>query len=282
MNIMHPINGFQLKFSKLGKIKFLLVLLLFAGMNTYAQETKLLDGKIISANPDVEKIHVINITKEKGSVTNNVGDFSIIASEKDSIYVSSVQFENKFVVVTEEMIQGGKISIELIDKMNELAEVVIDDIQLSGYLANDLNLISVEDVQTKNRLQKNLTDFIKKDREVNPYYQPSIVEGIRIDKIASAVIDKLSKPATPVRIYTPKELANKSIGIVGYEFFEESLKLDRNEVCNFLYYCTEDVQFKRLVINNNAFVLIEYFESKIDAFKNLRGENLNASHQIPG
>lgn len=260
----------------------LLFLMLLTGFSVQAQNSKILNGEIISRNPDVEKIHVINLTKEKGAVTNAEGKFSIIATENDSIYVSSVQFENKYVVITREMMRTGKMSIELIDKMNELAEVMIDDIQLSGYLANDLNLIAIEDVQTKNRLQQNLDDFIKKDREMNPYYQPSITEGIRIDKIARAVIDKLSNPSTQPKVYSQKELANKSIKIVGYEFFKEDLSLNENEVCNFLFFCAEDLQFKRLVVNNNAFVLIEYFESRIGAFRDHRGNLLNASEEIPG
>lgn len=264
------------------KLRFLVFLLFTIGLSAQAQDSQVLKGKIISKNPEVEKIHVINLTKEKGAVTNSEGNFTLIAAEKDSIYISSVQFENKFVVVTEEMLRNGVMQIEVTDRMNELAEVVIDDIQLSGYLANDLNLIATEDVQTKNRLQQNLDDFIKKDREMNPYYQPSITEGIRIDKIALAVIDKLSKPSTAPKTYSPKELANKSIDIVGYHFFQEDLELNENEVCNFLFFCAEDIQFKRLVVNNNAFVLIEYFESRIGAFRDLRGKNLNASEEIPG
>lgn len=110
-----------------------------ASFNFYSQESSILKGKIKANSPDIEKIHVINLSLEKGAVTDEDGDFQIFAGEEDSLYVSSVQFENKTIVVTKEMIKSKKIIINLQNRMNELAEVVIDDIKLSGYLANDLN-----------------------------------------------------------------------------------------------------------------------------------------------
>ena len=166
--------------------------------------------------------------------------------------------------------------------MNELAEVVIDDIKLSGHLANDLKKISIADLEKKYELQNKLNDFIRKDREMNPYEKPVANGGIRIDKIAGSVIDKLSSNQEKPESYTQRELANKSIAIVGHKFFREDLDLRENEICNFVYYCAEDSNFKRLVINNNAFVLIEYFQSRIDGFRDIRGTSLNADQQIPG
>ncbi|WP_300436828.1 carboxypeptidase-like regulatory domain-containing protein [Christiangramia sp.] len=250
--------------------------------SSYAQESLILKGQVEAKSLDIEKIHIINLNQEKGSVTNEDGYFQIIAKENDSLYVSSVQFENKFLVVTKEMMKSGSLKILLKDKMNELAEVRIDDIKLSGYLVNDLKKISITEVETKNRLQNNLNEFIEKDKKLNPYTKPNPVGGIRVDKIAGAVIDKLSGNSEKSRSYTAKELVNKSIAIVGQEFFREDLELNDNEVCNFLYFCTEDPRFKHLVINNNAFVLIEYFQTQIGDFKERRGAALNTTREIPG
>lgn len=242
----------------------------------------MLNGEVKASNSNIEKIHVINLSLEKGAVTDSEGKFQIFARVNDSLYVSSVQFQNKTLVVTEEMIKSGNFYISLQDKVNELAEVMIDDIKLSGHLANDLGKISITEVETKYKLQNRLNTFIEKDRELNPYVKPVANGGIRIDKIAGAVIDRLSKNSEKPVQYTPKELANKSIKIVGHEFFRENLQLQENEICNFVYFCTEDSRFKRLVINNNAFVLIEYFETRIEEFREHRGKSLNQSHQIPG
>ncbi|WP_405200531.1 hypothetical protein [Christiangramia sp. LLG6405-1] len=258
-----------------------LIIFLFS-VNLKAQETSLLKGQIISENKDVQNVHIVNLTQETGTTSDVKGEFFIGAAINDSLFISSVQFQNRTVVVRQNMIESGKIEIELYEAMNELSEVFIDDIELSGYLANDLNLISIKEVETKNRLQQNLDDFIRKDRELNPYYQPSMTEGIRIDKIAMAIAEKLSKNKETPIVYSPKELANLSLKIVGEEFFSKDLDLDANEICNFLLYCDRDQNFEELVLNNNALVLIEYFETRIESFRKLRAGNLNAGRQLPG
>ena len=258
-----------------------LIIFLFS-VNLKAQETSLLKGQIISENKDVQNVHIVNLTQETGTTSDVKGEFFIGAAINDSLFISSVQFQNRTVVVRQNMIESGQIEIELYEAMNELSEVFIDDIELSGYLANDLNLISIKEVETKNRLQQNLDDFIRKDRELNPYYQPSMTEGIRIDKIAMAIAEKLSKNKETPIVYSPKELANLSLKIVGEEFFSKDLDLDANEICNFLLYCDRDQNFEELVLNDNALVLIEYFETRIESFRKLRAENLNAGKQLPG
>lgn len=272
----------KLAFRNILKTPGVICFILLFSFSSYAQESGILKGKVEANSLDLEKIHVINLNLEKGAVTNEDGYFQIIANEKDSLYVSSVQFENKTLVVTKEMMDSGSLKIQLQNKMNELAEVVIDDINLSGHLASDLGKISVTEVETKNRLQNDLNTFIKKDKKLNAYGKPNPVGGVRIDKIAGAVMDKLAKNREKPEYYSPKELANKSIQIIGQEFFREDLKLKENEICNFVYFCAEDSRFKHLVINNNAFVLIEYFQTRIEDFRDRRGSALNATRQIPG
>ena len=258
-----------------------LIFFLFS-INLEAQETAMLKGKIVSESKDVQNVHIVNLTQETGTTSDVKGEFLIGAAINDSLFISSVQFQNRTIVVRQNMIESGQIKIELYEAMNELSEVFIDDIELSGYLANDLNLISIKEVETKNRLQQNLDDFIRKDRELNPYYQPSMTEGIRIDKIAMAIAEKLSRNKETPIVYNPKELANLSLKIVGEEFFRKDLNLDANEICNFLLYCDRDHNFENLVLNNNALVLIEYFETRIESFRKFRAENLNAGRQLPG
>lgn len=261
------------------KYLFLLLSIFISGFTALAQESVMLTGQIEAKSTYIDKIHVINLSLEKGVVTNPKGEFQIIARENDSLYISSVQFQNKTIVVSPKMIEDQKISIQLYDDVNELAEVVIDDIKLSGNLANDLGKISITEVEEKYKLQNELNRFLQKDRELNPYVKPLANGGVRLDKIANAVIDKLSKDK-PVN-YSSREIANKSIAIVGQEFFREDLNLNENEICNFVYFCTEDARFKRLVLNNSAFVLIEYFQTRIEDFRERRGSILNKPGQIP-
>lgn len=255
------------------------VIVCFKGL---AQETTVkLRGKINTDSQNLSKIHVVNINLEKGSVTDEGGNFEIIAALNDSLYFSSVEYNNRTIVVTKEMIAEGTIEVKLTTAMNELTEVVVDDIELSGYLANDIAKISVKNLERKFNLQMGLAEAIKYDREQHLYGNPK--GGIRLDKIAGTVIKKLSKEQETNPEYSPKQIVNKSIQIVGHEFFSSELGLAENEIFNFVYYCIEDARrFKNLVLNSNAFVLIEYFQERIDDFRQRRGELLNSNTQIPG
>lgn len=91
-------------------------------------------------------------------MTDADGNFEIIAGINDSLYFSSVEFNNRTLVVTQEMMASGTVKIELNTAVNKLAEVVVDDIKLSGYLANDIGKISVKDVERKFNLQMGLAE----------------------------------------------------------------------------------------------------------------------------
>ncbi|MUP46759.1 hypothetical protein E0K83_13530 [Gramella sp. BOM4] len=262
---------------------FFLLLFLFAGLKAFSQESTILNGKIKASSSDLEKIHVINLNLEQGSVTNKEGAFEIRARLNDTLYFSSVQFENRSIIVDAEALKNGNLVVELSERMNELAEVVIDDIKLSGYLANDIAKISTKEFERNYRLQSDLGAVIARDRELNPYERAVAGGGIRFDLLARKISDELSKSKKPQPVYSAKDIMDKSLQLVGYQFFEKQLGLAENEVTNFLYFCSEDKpKFRNIVLNNNALVLIEYFETRIDDFKNRRGDLLNRKNQLPG
>jgi len=273
------LNG---RLKNLAKTVWILVVLLGSLMNVQAQESILLQGRIISTGGDRQNVHIVNLSKETGTTSDSNGGFQMLVSEGDSLYFSSVQFQNKSIMISKTVVENAEVTITLEETFNELAEVFIDDIQLSGYLGNDLNLISIKEVETKNRLQQNLDAYIEKDRELNPYHKQSITSGIRIDKIAMALAEKISGNKESPVVYDSSELANLSLKIVGEQFFREDLDLEPNEICNFLRYCDRDGNFQRLVLHTDALVLIEYFQEKIDSFREWRAEGLNASRHLPG
>ena len=116
----------------------LLVFLVGFASEVTAQERKIVSGKIVSDSlMDKSGVHVINMTAEKGTVTNENGEFGMMLKLGDSIYFSSVQFENEFKVIGEQQLKNGWTKL-LYPKMNELAEVQLDNIKLSGVLDQDI------------------------------------------------------------------------------------------------------------------------------------------------
>lgn len=270
-------------FKKNNFIKYssFLILLLFGIMAAKAQERPILKGKVISADSSsVEKLNIVNLNAETGTISDQNGYYEIGVRANDSILFSSVQFENRTLVISEDMISEGKLpEVILSDAINELAEVQISNIKLSGYLGNDINRISVVDVEKMNKLQMNLDKVIEIDRKLNPPQNVNPQGGINVMKVAGMIADKLSKDKEKLVHFTPEDFVKKSLSMIGAGYFRETLDLNENEITNFILYCSEELRFKILFRKEDALGLIEYFNTRIDDFRQMRGNLLNQSQK---
>jgi hypothetical protein len=72
---------------------------LVISVSAVSQEKTRLTGQIITAEPLNSPIHLINITREKGGVSELSGHFSVEVNIGDSLVFSSVQYKKKSIVI---------------------------------------------------------------------------------------------------------------------------------------------------------------------------------------
>lgn len=108
-----------------------------------AQEKQQLTGKI-EADSIEAPIHIINLTQEKGSVSDKEGNFNIDVSEKDLLLISSVQFQRKEIKITSKIFNEKILNIELLPALTKLEQVRVHN--LSGNLGEDIANIKVVDM----------------------------------------------------------------------------------------------------------------------------------------
>ena len=103
------------------------VLLFFATFCTWSQTSneKILHGKIVADSASVAGIDVVNLGNEKVTVTNNKGEFSILAKVDDILVFSSMTLEMKRMLVDEDDLKSETITIYMTPKINELNEVIV-------------------------------------------------------------------------------------------------------------------------------------------------------------
>ena len=103
------------------------VLLLFTTVCTWSQTNneKLLHGKIVADSASVFGIDVVNLVNEKVTVTNNKGEFYILAKSDDILVFSSMTLEMKRMLVDEDDLKSETITIYMTQKINELNEVIV-------------------------------------------------------------------------------------------------------------------------------------------------------------
>ena len=93
---------------------------------TFGQsKEKLLHGKIVADSASVVGIDVVNLGNEKVTVTNNKGEFSILAKVDDILVFSSMTLEMKRMLVDEDDLKSETITIYMTPKINELNEVIV-------------------------------------------------------------------------------------------------------------------------------------------------------------
>ena len=126
------------------RIAFFLWFIGCCGFSLSAQETKMLEGRVINDSIDHEYLHILNLTLQKGTITTRSGNFTIPVRENDTLYVSALQFKHQEVVITPELFGRNYVEIKLETEVTELEDVNISDIELSGRLGDDMNVPKVE------------------------------------------------------------------------------------------------------------------------------------------
>ncbi|WP_435622692.1 carboxypeptidase-like regulatory domain-containing protein [Flagellimonas sp.] len=102
-------------------------------------------AKVINAQSGytMESVHVINLNKVVGTITNQEGRFSIPAAVNDTLYLSFLGFKSQKVRVTNDMFKFEETEIALTELAYALEEVIVRPYQLTGYLEIDVKNLPI-------------------------------------------------------------------------------------------------------------------------------------------
>ncbi len=124
------------------------VLLLLFSLISYAQTSdEYLKASVKNAQDEtpLENVHIINLSKIKGTISKKDGSFEIPASVNDTLYFSYLGFKTIKVRVTQDMFRFENTSFGLTELAYALEEVVVKPFQLTGYLEIDVKRLPVEE-----------------------------------------------------------------------------------------------------------------------------------------
>ena len=114
------------------------------GQESQAKEVEL-KAKVVgsSNNLPLEGVHIINLNKVIGSITDLAGEFRINASVGDTLYITFLGFKPERVRVSNDLINLENSSITLTELAYALEEVVVRPYQLTGYLEIDVRNLPI-------------------------------------------------------------------------------------------------------------------------------------------
>lgn len=125
---------------------FAVFFLLFISNIFFAQikeESAVIKGIIKDDNTGVliADVNIINVNTVKGVISDEKGEFSMMAFANDTLHISLLGYKSIKVKVTNDWIKNKSTTIQLTQKAYALEEVVVRPYVLTGYLEIDAKLI---------------------------------------------------------------------------------------------------------------------------------------------
>ena len=114
--------------------KWVVLLLFFGTFSLWSQDRNeiLIQGIIVADDALLSGIEVVNLGNEKVALTNSKGEFSILAKADDILVFSSKSLEMRRVLIDEDDLKSGVITVNMYPKINELNEVIVKKSSVEG------------------------------------------------------------------------------------------------------------------------------------------------------
>jgi hypothetical protein len=217
-----------------------LFLFLFNGMLAYSQENRvLISGEIKNDSVPIENVHIINKSAQKGTITNRIGQFKISVTDKDTLMISDIQFQNKIIIVNQDHLLTKFIEINLLELTNELDEVVV---QQFDDMSEELGLPNAGK-EPLNKLDRNLNHYSQKSTPI-VILEALLFKPGGIDDIYNIVSGNRKKDRKLKQLIQEDQLNAGKLEYVKVirahfqdDFFTNSVKIEEEYIDTYIYYC---------------------------------------------
>jgi hypothetical protein len=208
-------------------------------------------GKIIIEGDDIYGITVFNISSGLATVTNESGDFTIKVTLNDTIEIRALKYQNIDIKINEAILESRKLNVFLIEKINQLDEIVIKSKRLTGNLNVDLDQaknfnpkgnavyfgINNNRKNTAREANSNANEKIKKNLPLG-----TTVDGLNIVNVVDQLLIPLfrSEVADKKQAGIPEVPAKSIKYYFGASFLSENFNIPNHRVEEFIRYVEDD------------------------------------------
>lgn len=255
----------------MGKITLLLCFI--STMSLVSQEVVMLEGQVLNDTIDRSNLTVVNISLKRGTTTSNSGEFTIEVRENDTIHISAVQYESREFVVNQTIFSRKKISLYLIPKVNELDEVTISNIDLTGDIEKDIKNTKLKPAITAASLglpENAHPTFTAEERRVYAATTGSGAISSLINAISgrTAMLKKhLEVSKLQAKVYSTRDKFSDLL-------YMKELNIPEELIEDFVYYVFEDKKAIAQVNQGNLIELLDFMMDKSKTYLLIRKENI--------
>ncbi len=127
--------------------RIILLCFCFISFVGFSQENEGSKIKAIVVNAQTNfpmvSVHIVNLNKVTGTITNDKGQFAISAAVNDTLYFTYLGFKSQKVRVTNDMFRFEDTKIALTELAYALEEVIVKPYQLTGFLEIDVKNLPI-------------------------------------------------------------------------------------------------------------------------------------------
>lgn len=251
--------------------KFYLFPFLIFTLSLFGQVDRILISGVVKSNSlPLVNVHVINLSSNKGSLSNQNGEFKISVKENDTLIFSNIQYAVKELIITNEIINKNLLPIFLKIKINELDEVIVEE---SKNIAKALQLPNAGK-KPLDKLERNLNHYSQANV---PIVILATLLGQRggIDDIYNIISGNRKKDRKlkelleeDIKSEVNREYIQKIRNHFQDEFFIEEILIPKEKIDMFLYFCLPSDVIS-LFQKGRYLDLIEIFIGESNSFKSI-------------
>lgn len=233
----------------------------------FAQQPKLIKGKVVVKDATAGGVKVVNLVSEKEVMTNSKGEFSIWIQPEDLLVFSAVHldFMRKFIEV--EDYNSDLLIVEMTSKINELEEVEVRD--FSNINAVSLGILS--------RPAKVYTPAERRLQTATGLYPTANVGtmmggSIGLDPLFNWMSGRTAMLKKEVEVEQKEFLLHKLNTLFEENYYTEKLKIEKEAIKPFQYYVIYNERFIEALNSKNEFLATFLIGGLAQEYKKISNE----------
>ena len=113
--------------------------------STLVKKEGYINGIVLSSSTDevLQNVNIVNLNNVRGAITDEDGRFEIPAKADDTLFFSYLGYKTLQVRVSNDWVRYGDVKIKMTEVGIALEEVIVQELQLTGYLEIDAKNIPI-------------------------------------------------------------------------------------------------------------------------------------------
>ncbi len=229
-------------------MRHLLIVLFFAPLAMAQSDYRTwLRGKILYQNTNVVAANVVNTTTQKATISDDNGEFAIEVKMDDELVFTSLQYQIRVVTITKEILQRGRLVIDVNEKVTELDEVVVTPEQRQKFLDLRSEEFKAFDYE-RDRSTRVENTLMRQGQLYNG------LNFVNVFKALYRLVDN-EKPDEKAYSLLPSEVIRQ---LYDDTFFVDQLNIEKDKIGLFLVFCDGEIKVKELLEEKSDFEVMDF------------------------